>query len=281
MLSPRLTASNESALVALGGLKDATRLFSLSTSRLSTGLRVQSPSDDPGSFAFANRLQARQRSYDRLLIDNQASRSLVQTANSGIETILDHLQTIRTLAVSSSSGASTTADRNANQATLDSLRDEILSIAQTTEFNSKILLGGSYASGQSTLTFQVGADSGNTITLNIRTLTSAALGIDSISVSTQASASGAITGIDSAINIVTSESATTGSADERLEIGADFLDSVNTAYKSAINGALDADLAEETVAFAKASVLRQTSSAALAQANLYPQNVLAAILPGK
>lgn len=280
-MSSRITASNEAALFALGGLDEATRLFSLSTQRLATGLRVSSPSDDPGSFAFANSLKARQLSYDRLKIDNQASRSLVQTANAGIATILKHLQTIRTLAVSSANGASTTSDRNANQTTLNSLRNEITSISQTTIFNSKVLLDGSFASGRATLKFQVGVDNGNVLSLNIRTLNTTALGIASISVSTQTNASGALANIDSAISIITSESAKTGSVDNRLKIGGQFIATVDEAYQNAISGALDADLAQETVSLAKASVLRQTSTAALAQANLYPQNVLAAILPGR
>lgn len=274
-----ITASSEASLLALRGLNDATNLFNRATRRLATGLRVSQPSDDPGSYAFAERLRSRQLSYERLLIDTQVSRSLAQTAEGGVSSIVTHLQTIRTLAINSSNGTLTTADRNANQAQLVSLRSEITSLSNTTIFNGKVLLNGSYAVGRSTLSFQVGADSGNVIRLNIRTVSSTALGIGTISVSTQASASAAIARIDSAITIITGEAASIGAIDTRLEIGHDFLESQNLAYLGAISATVDADLASEAVNLAKASILRQTSSAMLAQANLYTSNVLTAILP--
>lgn len=276
-----ITASNEAALFALRGLQDATHLFTQATRRLSTGLRVIQPSDDPGAYHFGERMRAYQKSYDRLLIDNQANRSLVQTADGGIDTIIAHLQKIRTLAINSANSTLTSADRKANEAQLVSLRNEITSISNSTKFNTKVLLDGSFAVGRSTLAFQVGPDNGNVIRLNIRTLSATAIGIGGIAVSTQAAASAAISVIDSAISLVTREAANVGATDNRLEIGRNFIASQNDAYLQAISGALDADIASETVALAKASILRQTASSALAQANLYPQNVLAAILPGK
>jgi len=274
-----ITASGEASIFALRGLNDATNLFNQATRRLATGLRVGSPSDDPGSYAFAERLRSRQLSYERLLIDTQVSRSLTQTADGGVDTIITHLQRIRVLAISSSNGALSSADRNANQVEMVSLRNEITSISNTTVFNGKVLLDGSFAVGRGTLQFQVGADSGNFINLNIRTLSATALGIGTISVSTQASASAALTPIDNAIRTATGEAASIGATDRRLQIGYDFLESQNLAYLGAISATVDADLASEAVNLAKASVLRQTSSAVLAQANLYTSNVLSAILP--
>jgi flagellin len=272
--------SNQAALIALGGLHKATDLFTTATRRLATGLRIESPSDDPGGFAFSTRMRAQAKSLEKISIYNQASRSMVQTASDGISTIIEHLQTIRTLAVSSANSTLTSADRRANQTQLASLRNEINSIANNTTFNGKSLLNGTYASGKATLSFQVGVDSGQVIRLNIRTMTAAALGIGSIDVSTQTGANTAIGLADSAISLSTTAAANTGSVENRLELAGNFVDSQWQNYERAIGGVEDADLARETVNFAIASILRQTSAAALAQANAYPQNILSAILPG-
>jgi flagellin len=274
-----VSRSNQAALYALRGLSGATDLLTRTTRRLSTGLRIESASDDPAGFVFAQNLRTRLRSLEAINSYNQSSRSLVQTAEDGLATIVDHLQTIRTLAVSSSNGSLTTADRAANQTQLASLRTEITSIANNTFFNAKSLLSGSFASGTATIRFQVGVDSGNTITLNIRTVTAAALGIATINVSTQGGATSALTRVDSAINISNDESASLGAVDNRLESAGTFLDLQVENHQNAIGGVEDADLAGETVQFALAQVLRQTSAAALAQANVYPQNILSVILP--
>ncbi|RMH59124.1 MAG: hypothetical protein D6679_02785 [Candidatus Hydrogenedentota bacterium] len=274
-----LTQTNLAALAAFRGLEFATDLFTTSTRNLATGLRVNSPGDDPGSFAMSERLKARLSSLQRLENDNQVSLSLVQTAEGGLENILSDLQTIRTLALSSASSSATTADRNANQTQYSSLQKDITSIANNTIFNAKSLLSGDYAAGTATLKFQVGADANNFITLNIATMTAAALGVDNLDLTTQTGATAALALVDSAINIVTNESANVGATDTRLQNNDTFLNSQADAHTQAISGLIDADVAQETINLARAQVLQQTSSSALSQANLYPQNVLAVILP--
>lgn len=276
-----VSRSNQAASYALRGLNGATDLFNNSVRHLSTGLRIDEPSDDPAGFIIAQNFRTRLRSLETVSTYNQSSRSLVQTASDALSTIIDHLQTIRTLAVSSANSTLTTADRAANQTQLVSLRSEITSIANNTFFNTKSLLDGSYASGTATLKFQVGTDNGNIITINIRTLTAAALGISTINVSTQGAANATLTKVDTALTTSTSEEASIASVDDRLEKAGDLLDLQIGNHEDAISGIEDTDLGRETVRFALSQVLRQTSSAALAQANAYPQNVLSAILPGR
>ncbi len=274
-----VTRSNEAALFALRGLNAATDLFGTATRRLATGYQVERPSDSPAGFGIATRFRARLSSLETLSDYNQVSNSLVQTASSGLESILDQLREIRTKALSSINSTLTTADRNANQTEVTQLLSQIGTIASTTQFNSRNLIDGTYATGRATLTFQVGADSGNVLRLNIRTSTASALGVSSVSVSTQAAATSALTRIDSAINLVITSAASLGAVQNRLTSIGDFIDAQIEAHEGALGAIVDADLGKETVNLALASLLRQTSSAALAQANLFPQDVLAAILP--
>jgi len=220
------------------------------------------------------------RSLEQVQRYNQTSRSMVQTASDGISSIIDLLQDMRQLAVASANSTLTTADRTANQTQFSSLRDQIDSVANNTFFNAKSLLDGSYGSGTATLKFQVGADANMTITLNISSLTAAAIGVSTLSVDTQDNANTALTGLDSAIDLVTNEAANVAVVDNRLEKAGDLVSNQIENSTTAISGVEDTDIAEEAIKLALTSILRQTSSAALAQANLYPQTVLSAILPG-
>lgn len=274
-----ITRTNESALAALRGLNAATDLFTTSTRRLSSGYAVQTPSDDPAGFAIATRFRARIDSLESVASYNQVSLSLVQTAESGLSSILDQLKSIRTLALSSANSTLTTADRAANNTQVASLIAQINTVATTTTFNAKTLLNGSYAVGRATLSFQVGADTGNVLRVNIRTVTAQALGVSNVSVSTQTAANSAITKVDSAINLITSAAANLGATDNRLTSIGDYLGLQIEYQQGALGAIVDADLAKEAVNLALATILRQTSTAAMAQANLYPQDVLSAILP--
>ena len=275
-----ITRTNLAAISAYNGLVSATKLFSESSLRLSTGLRINNPSDDPAGYVFSERMKTNLRSLEQVQRYNQTSRSMVQTASDGISSIIDLLQDMRQLAVASANSTLTTADRTANQTQFSSLRDQIDSVANNTFFNAKSLLDGSYGSGTATLKFQVGADANMTITLNISSLTAAAIGVSTLSVDTQDNANTALTGLDSAIDLVTNEAANVAVVDNRLEKAGDLVSNQIENSTTAISGVEDTDIAEDAIKLALASILRQTSSAALAQANLYPQTVLSAILPG-
>lgn len=274
-----VTRLNTAAIMSLRGLQDAEDLFALSSQRLSSGLAVSSASDNPATFAISQNFTARLASLEQLESDTQVNRSLVQTADAGLATILGHLTTIRAKAVASSSSTATTADRQANEKQVQSLLTEIRSIAANTTFNGKALLQGSYATGTATLFFQTGPDAGNRISLNIRSVGTTGLGIGSIVVSTQAGALAAITTVDSGKTIATSEAASIGAIDDRLESSSTLNGKLIDAQTSAISAMVDADLSEEVTIQARALLLQQAGASALAQANLFPRNVLAAILP--
>lgn len=275
-----VTRTNMAAINAAYNLNTATLQFAQATSRISSGLRIQSPSDGPADYAIANRMATYQASLERLSIDTQTNRSLVQTANTGIDAIIKDLQKIRTLALESMSSSLTTSDRRANQTEVTSLLADITSIANTTFFNAKSLLNGTYASGKSSLIFQVGANTGNYITLNIRSMQSSALGLGSIAVSTITTATAALAKIDSAVTIATSQAASVGSVDERLANAGSLLDNQIELYEQAVGAIVDADLSQEIIKQAEAQILRAAGASALAQANLYPQDILSVILPG-
>ncbi|WP_291588243.1 flagellin [Comamonas sp. UBA7528] len=136
---------------------------SLSTSmqRLSSGLRVNSAKDDAAGLAISERMSTQVRGLTVAARNANDGISLAQTAEGALGKVGDMLQRMRDLAVQSSNATNSASDREALQAELSQLRDEVDRVAKTTTFNGAKLLDGSFTGG----VFQVGANSGDNITV--------------------------------------------------------------------------------------------------------------------
>ena len=136
---------------------------SLSTSmqRLSSGLRVNSAKDDAAGLAIAERMSTQVRGLSVAARNANDGISLAQTAEGALGKVGDMLQRMRDLAVQSSNATNSKSDREALQAELKQLTEEVDRVAKTTTFNGAKLLNGSFQGG----VFQVGANSGDNITV--------------------------------------------------------------------------------------------------------------------
>ncbi|MEC1637559.1 flagellin [Schinkia azotoformans] len=130
------------------------------------------------------------------------------------------------------------------------------------------------ASGNGGMTFQIGANKGQTITFGINDMRSAALGIAGVDVSTQAGASNALESLDKAIKNVSSERSKLGAIQNRLEHTINNLSTSSENLTAAESRIRDVDMAKEMMAQTKNSILSQAAQAMLAQANQQPQGVL-------
>ncbi|MGG3804438.1 flagellin [Metabacillus fastidiosus] len=130
------------------------------------------------------------------------------------------------------------------------------------------------ASGNGGMTFQIGANKGQTITFGINDMRSAALGVSSVDVSTQAGASKALESLDNAIKNVSSERAKLGAVQNRLEHTINNLNTSSENLTAAESRIRDVDMAKEMMNQTKNSILSQAAQAMLAQANQQPQGVL-------
>ena len=124
------------------------------------------------------------------------------------------------------------------------------------------------------LTFQVGANEGDIMTLHIDKMDSSYLGLSSASVATQGAAENAVAAIDSAINLVSAQRAMLGAVENRLANKIDNLTASSTNLTSAESQIRDVDMAKEMTEFTNANILSQAATAMLAQANSLPQQVL-------
>ncbi|TNF58559.1 MAG: flagellin [Burkholderiales bacterium] len=161
---------------------------SLATSmqRLSSGLRVNSAKDDAAGLAISERMNAQVKGLNVAARNANDGISLAQTAEGALGKVGDMLQRMRELAVQSANATNNASDREALQAEVSQLRDEIGRVAQVTSFNGTKLLDGSFSAAQ----FQVGADAGDTITVgslvnaNTDSLGSATYAEDTLAVGT-------------------------------------------------------------------------------------------------
>jgi flagellin len=129
--------------------------------RLSSGLRVNSAKDDAAGLAISERMNAQVRGLNVAARNANDGISLAQTAEGALGKVGDMLQRMRELAVQSANATNSTSDREALQAEVAQLKEEIQRVADTTKFNDTKLLDGSFLAQA----FQVGANAGETISL--------------------------------------------------------------------------------------------------------------------
>lgn len=269
--------------------------------KLSSGLRINRAGDDAAGLAISEKMRGQIRGLDMATKNGQDSISLIQTAEGALNETHSILQRMRELAVQSANDTNTDKDRTALQDEVNELAKEITRISNTTEFNTKKLLDGSASTGSgitspataSNLTFHIGANADQNISLTIKAMdattlkvtgtnasnaaasaANAAVANDGIGISTQASANAAITTINTAIETVSSERAKLGAYQNRLEHTINNLGTTSENLSAAESRIRDVDMAKEMMNQTKNNILAQASQAMLAQANQQPQAVL-------
>ena len=178
------------------------------------------------------------------------------------------LQRLTTLASQSANGTYNSVARKNLQKEVSRLLEEINRISNDTDFNGvKPISSGS-------ITFQIGPTSGETLTLPTCAMTTSALSISKIDVSSLSGGNSAIDAIKKAINTVSDYRADLGAAQNRLEHTVNNLKVTSENITAAESRIRDTDMADEITAFTKNNILLQASQSMLAQSNSVPQSVL-------
>ena len=192
---PQTINTNISSLNAQRNLNASQSSLATSMQRLSSGLRVNSAKDDAAGLAIAERMNTQVRGLNVAARNANDGISMSQTAEGALGKVGDMLQRIRELAVQSSNATNSQSDRDALNAEVTALKDEIGRVAGQTSFNGVKLLDGTFASQQ----FQVGANAGETITVSsIADATLAQLG-GTTNITTLSVAASGLTGFATAI----------------------------------------------------------------------------------
>ncbi len=155
--------SNIAAMNAQRNLGSSASKLSKSVQRLSSGLRINSASDDAAGLAIASKMTSQVKGLQQAVRNANNAITLTQTAEGGMNTMTNILHRLRELAVQSASDDNTQSDRNNLVNESDNLVAELTRMANTSEYNTSPLLDGSFASKY----FQVGANYSQKITFTI------------------------------------------------------------------------------------------------------------------
>jgi flagellin len=159
---PSVINTNISSLNTQRNLSVSQSAMNTSIQRLSSGLRINSAKDDAAGLAIAERMNAQVRGLNVAQRNANDGVSLAQTAEGALGKVGDMLQRMRELSVQSANATNSQTDRDALQAEVAQLREEISRVAGNTSFNGTKLLDGSFTGAN----FQVGANAGETITVS-------------------------------------------------------------------------------------------------------------------
>jgi flagellin len=172
---PMTINTNVASLNAQRFLGQSQGMLGTSLSRLSSGLRINSAADDAAGLAISGRMSAQIRGLNQAVRNANDGISLSQTAEGALTETTAMLQRMRELAVQSMNDTNSSSDRANLQKEVAQLRLEIDRIAKNTQFNGKNLLDGTFNRQR----FQVGANDGQELSLNIASAKSRNLGLSS------------------------------------------------------------------------------------------------------
>jgi len=252
--------TNVDAQAAHRYLTKTSEQVSKSMERLSSGLRINKAADDAAGLGISEKMRSQIRGLAQAQRNIQDGVSMVQTAEGNLDEVHSILQRVRELAVQYKNGSLSTAGKGAIQSEVDALSSEITRIQGAAQFNGINLLGT--ASG---VTFQVGANDGQTIAITFAAVT----------ISSYATLSTvALATIDADVDAVSAARSGFGATQNRLEHALAVTGSYQENLTAAESRIRDVDMAEEMVTLTKNQILSQAGTAMLAQANQAPQAVL-------
>jgi flagellin len=272
--------NNVEAFNAHRQLTSTSDKLAASMEKLSSGYRINRAADDAAGLAISEKMRAQIGGLDQAQRNAQDGISLVQTAEGSLNEVHAMLDRMRDLKVEYLNGTLSDDDKKAIVAEGQQLAQEISNIRSTTKFNGIQLLDGTGGSS-GTISFQVGANTGETVSVTTSDLLGAnGVGTDIAALSGAAAGSTtewdavSLDEIDSAITNVSTLRGNLGAVqnrmDHRLAELATYQENL-TASESRIR---DVDMASEMTNYTKLNILQQAGTSMLAQANQAPQNVL-------
>ena len=285
--------TNVAATLTANALTKNDRDMTQTMERLSTGKRINSASDDAAGLAIASKMTSQIRGLDQAVRNGNDAISMLQTADGAMIEVSNMLQRMRELAVQGGNGTLSSTDLAALNTEFVALRTEIDRIADNTQWNGDNLLDGSAGTG-GVVTFQVGYEANQTISIHLGDLNLAAgatsqvttsgsevaggivgANLSAITMTTATLANTQVTALDVAIAGVDSKRAEIGATINTLQYAVDNLANVSQNTSASRSRVEDADYASETTELARTQIIAQAGTAMLSQANQQAQTVLA------
>jgi len=237
--------------------------------KLGSGKAINKASDGAAALSIIQALESDLRSANQAQRNISDGASLTRVAEGGLNEISSLLSRGRELSVQAANGTLSDSQRATLNREVTSIKEEINRITGTTEFNGQKLLDGSLAPGSSNqVSVQAGIQntSSDRISLNeINSTTTTALGVDSVDISTQQGARDALASFDAAAQTVTTNRASIGSLQNRLDSSAQNLSVTRENLAAAKSTLQSLDYASETSDAKKNQVMVQAGIQSLTQ----------------
>ena len=284
--------TNIAATITANAMAKNDRAMTQTMERLATGSRVNSASDDAAGLAISSKMTSQVRGLNQAVRNGNDAISMLQTVDGAAVEVSNMLQRMRELTVQGGTGTLSSTDLAALNTEFVALQTEIDRIATNTQWNGDALLDGT-AGDFGNLTFQVGYEADQTITVNVGDWNNAAFttaaawitasaandvygsAISTLTMTTAALANTALGFIDTAIAGVDSQRSTIGAAINTLEFAVDNLANASQNTQAARSRIADADYAAETTELARTQIIAQAATAMLSQANQQSLSVMA------
>jgi flagellin len=274
--------TNISAMNTQQNLLKSSNAVATSMSRLSSGLRINSAADDAAGYAISQGLTSQVNGLNQASSNTNDAISMVQTASSSLNNIQSMLQRVYELGVQYNNGSNSSTDKTDIQAEVNQLTQEIDRQKTSSNFNNLNLLDGT-AGGSGTVTFQVGANAGDTLTATFSSVEGNS-GLGGLGFSWGSAATGgtvidlssasALTSVTSAINNISSMAATLGAVQNRLQYTSDSISATEQNLSASNSQIKDVNMAQEMTNMTQQQILEQAGTSMLAQANAQPQLIL-------
>ena len=268
--------TNLQALQGQSSLSNVNNKLGDTQLQLSTGLRINRAEDDAAGFSIASKLTSRIEGLDQAVRNVGDAKSVLDIAETGMNTIMDILTDMKSKAVQGANDTLGDTERGFIQDQIESLATEIDDIAGSATFQGIQLLDD--GTGDVTLTFQVGEGTGDTLDVTLTQTNATELGVDATTAALDATDSGTfntfIGGIDTAIETLAGQFNQVGIDQTKLSIREENLDQAINSNSAARSRIQDADFAKVQSESIRLQILQQTATSALAQANSSPQSVL-------
>jgi flagellin len=274
--------TNISAMQTQQNLLKSSNAVATSMQRLSSGLQINSAADDAAGYAISEGLTSQVNGLTQANSNTNDAISMVQTASSSLGNIQNMLQRVYELGVQYANGSNSSTDQSDIQSEVNQLTQEIDRQVNASNFNGINLLNGS-AGSSGTVTFQVGANSGDSLTATFSNVEgSGGLGGLGYTWGSASSAgtvialnnSAALTSLSSAINNISSMAATLGAVQNRLQYTSDAISATEQNLTATNSQIKDVNMAQEMTNLTQEQILEQAGTAMLSQAQQQPQMIL-------
>lgn len=278
--------TNVAALIAYENYNINSQLYQKSLARISSGLRINSASDDPSGLAIADKLRTQAGSIKQGISNANSGMALIQIADKAMSEQSRILDIVKTKLLQAKTDTTSDEGKEAIRKDINKLLTQLDNIASQTNYNGITLLqfDSNDTNPSSELTFQVGESASDTIkTQGGAQANTVGLGIENLkNLSTNSldsvTAGNWLSSIDDALNTLNTFRSDFGSTQNQLESSVRYMTTMHTNLKASESVIRDVDYAQEVATLSRLAILMTAGMFAISQANVIQENMLKLLL---